>query len=353
MYERVMEPEPGIGPARCDLRRHRADTMAATPPMMEAYLSMMRASALIAAERIGLFEALAGGFVAPDALAHRLDVSEIGLGRLADLLVETGHLERRGTSLGNTPATMRWFTSRGEVDFSAGLAWTADAWTIMSELPDAVRRGAPVQLLWDRMDADPALGMRFSRYMRAFAEHLTPDLLRLVDLPADAARLLDLGGSHGIHATSLCQQYPRLHSVIIDLESALRDTETSIDAMGLGDRISVRPADIRACDWGGEYDVILYLSVAHNLYAHENQRIFRHARSVLRPGGKLIIHDYPRETTPALFGAAFGLTLMVETGTRAFTYAELWDMLTKSGFSTIARHVLLLAEKGTIIIAQA
>ena len=351
MYESIMEP--AIGPALCDIRRHRADIMVAAPPMMDAYLSMMRASALIAAERIGLFEALAAGFMAPDALAHRLDVSEIGLGRLADLLVETGHLERRGTSLGNAPATTRWFTSRGEVDFSAGLAWTADAWTIMSELSDAVRRGAPTQLLWDRMDADPALGMRFSRYMRAFAEHLTPDLLRLVEVPADAVRLLDLGGSHGIHATSLCRQYPQLHSVIIDLESALRDTETSIDATGLADRIAVRPADIRACDWGGAYDVILYLSVAHNLYAHENQRIFRHARSVLRPGGKLVIHDYPRETTPALFGAAFGLTLMVETGTRAFAYAELWDMLTKAGFSTISRHVLVPAEKGTIIIAEA
>jgi SAM-dependent methyltransferase len=350
MYESIMER--AIGPARCDRRRYRADTMVSAPPMMDAYLSMMRASALIAAERIGLFEALAAGFMAPGELAHRLDVSEIGLGRLADLLVETGHLERRGTSLGNAPATTRWFTSRGDVDFSAGLAWTADAWTIMGELPDAVRRGAPVQLLWDRMDTDPALGMRFSRYMRAFAQYLTPDLLRLVDVPADAARLLDLGGSHGIHATSLCRHYPHLHSVIVDLESALQDTERSIDATGLGDRIAVRPADIRACDWGGAYDVILYLSVAHNLYAHENQRIFRHARSVLRPGGKLVIHDYPRGTTPALFGAAFGLTLMVETGTRAFAYAELWDMLAKAGFSTISRHGLVPAEKGTIIIAE-
>ncbi len=200
---------------------------------------------------------------------------------------------------------------------------------------------------------NPALGMRFSRYMRAFAQHLTPDLLRLVDVPADAARLLDLGGSHGIHATSLCRQHPQLDCVIIDLESGLQDTERSIAAMGLGDRIAVRTADIRACDWGGDHDVILYLSVAHNLYAHENQRIFRHARSVLRPGGKLVLHDYPRETTPALFGAAFGLTLLVETGTRAFAYAELWDMLTKAGFSTIARHVLFPAEKGTIIIAEA
>ncbi len=353
MYKDIVDPEPAIRQARCSIQRRSADTVAPTLPMMDAYLSMMRASALIAAERIGMFEALAGGFKAQGALARMLDVSEIGLGRLADMLVETGHLERRGNFLGNAPATERWFTSSGEVDYSAGLAWTADAWTIMGELSDAVRRGAPVQLLWDKMDTDPALGMRFSRYMRAFAQHLTPDLLRLVEVPGDAARLLDLGGSHGIHTTSLCRQHANLDSVIVDLESALHDTEQSINAMGLGDRILVRPADIRACDWGEDYDVILYLSVAHNLYAHENQRIFRHARSVLRPGGKLVIHDYPRETTPALFGAAFGLTLLVETGTRALAYAELCDMLTKAGFSAVAQHVLSPAEKGTVIIAEA
>ena len=194
MHESIMEPEPAISQAGCRLRPRCADNMVPTLPMMDAYLSMMRASALIAAERIGVFEALAGGFMEPGELAHLLDVSEIGLGRLADMLVETGYLERRGNSLGNAPATTRWFTSRGEVDFSAGLAWTADAWTIMGELSDAVRRGAPERPLWDKMDANPALGMRFSRYMRAFAQHLTPDLLRLVDVPADAARLLDLGG---------------------------------------------------------------------------------------------------------------------------------------------------------------
>ena len=320
--------------------------------MMDAYLSMMRASALITAERIGLFEALADGAMAAGALARAVDASEIGVGRLADMLVQTGHLERRGAFLANAPATMRWFTSRGEVDYSAGLAWSADAWTIMGELAEAVRRGAPERLLWDRMDAEPALGIRFSRYMRAFAEHLTPDLLRLIEVPAGAARLLDLGGSHGVHAASLCRHHAQLDAVIVDLESALHGTAPSLRAMGLGDRIAVHPADIRDCDWGGSFDVILYLSVAHNMYAHENQRILNHARQTLRSGGKLVIHDYPRETTPALFGAAFGLTLLVETGTRAFDYAELSTMLTKAGFATIRRHVLSPAEKGAIIVAE-
>jgi hypothetical protein len=56
-----------------------------------------------------------------------LDVSELELERFADLPVATGHLERRGTSLGNTPANARWLTSRGAVSFKAALASPANA----------------------------------------------------------------------------------------------------------------------------------------------------------------------------------------------------------------------------------
>ena len=88
------------------------------------------------------------------------------------------------------------------------------------------------------------------------------------------------------------------------------------------------------------------------MHAPENARIFAHLHTVMRRGGKLILHDYPAETTPGLFGAAFGLTLLVETGTRIFDYAELSDMLARAGFSAIRKHVLAPAEKGTIIIAE-
>ena len=321
-------------------------------PMADVYLAMMQASALIAAGRIGLFEALANGPMAAGALSEAVGASEIGVLRLTDILVETGHLERRGLRLANAPTTARWFTSVGEVDYSAGLLWTADAWTMMDDLSDAVRRGGPRQLLWDKMVEEPALGVRFARYMRAFAYHLAGDLRPLVKVPQGSARLLDLGGSHGIHSISLCRQNPNLSAVVIDLDTALDGTNARIQDAGLADRISVRPADIRGCDWGEGYDVVLYLSIAHNMSAHENERIFAHVRRVLRPGGKLIIHDYPAETTPGLFRAAFGLTLLVETGTRTFAYAEFSHMLAKAGFSTLRQHVLAPADKGTIIIAE-
>ncbi|WP_420136886.1 methyltransferase [Sphingomonas sp.] len=324
----------------------------AAQPIADVYLAMMHASAVITAARLGLFEALADGPMTIEALARALDASQTGVARLSDFLVEAAMLERRGDVLVNAPDTARWFTSRGKVDYTPGLVWSADAWSIMLDLPDAVRRGEPARSLWDRMRDEPALGTRFARYMRAFAQDLSPDLLHLIDVPHEAKRLLDLGGSHGLHTLALCRRYRQLSGLIIDLESALDGTETRIRDAGLEGRIAVHAADVRACDWGEGYDIALYLSVAHNMHADENERIFTHLAKVIRPGGQLIVHDYPHETTPSLFGSAFALTLLVETGTRTYSYEEFTRMLVRAGFSAVRHHILSPADKGTIIIAR-
>jgi len=321
-------------------------------PMLDAYLSMMRASALSTAGRIGLFEVLADGPAQASELAEILAVDIVGIQRLTDFLIATGHLLRDGSSIANAPDTIRWFTRHGAIDYSPGLAWMADAWSIMDDLSESVWRGGPARLLWDRMVDDPQLGTRFSRYMCAFAEHLSPDLLAAVPVPTGPARLLDLGGSHGTHATAFCKRYPELRAVIVDLASALGGTNERIEADGLSNRVTVRADDIRAFQWGDGYDVALYLSVAHNMSLDENREIIAHLARVMRSGGVLVIHEYPRETTPAIFETAFRLTLLTETGTRTFSLIELGEMLDAAGFASYGHIVLSPPEKGTLIIAR-
>ena len=321
-------------------------------PMMGAYIPMMTASALAAAGRIGLFEQLAKGPLASSDLALFLGGSIVGMERLTDFLVALRYLERRGELIGNSPETMRWFTSRGVVDYGSGLAWTADVWNIMDDLSDAVARGGPDRSLWERMLLQPHLGEGFSRYMRAFAQHLSPDILAAVECPRAATRLLDLGGSHGHHSMAFARANPELSAVIVDLDSALTGTKALIEEEGLHDRITIRPGDVRNGDWGADYDVALYLSIAHNMSPDENRKIFCQLADVIRPGGVLVIHDYPRETTPTLFETAFRLTLLVETGTRTYSYHELSEMLTSAGFSQPQLRVLAPAEKGALIIAR-
>jgi hypothetical protein len=77
-------------------------------------------------------------------------------------------------------------------------------------------------------------------------------------------RLLDLGGSHGMHSIRFCQRYPQLGALIVDLPSALTETDATIARHGLAERIHASPGELLVHDWHGQHDVVFYLSVAHN-----------------------------------------------------------------------------------------
>lgn len=325
---------------------------AAELPMLDVYMPMMKAAAIISAGRLGLFEALADGPRDIRALAAVVGASEVGIESLAEFLAAVGYLEKHGDAFANAPGTARWFTRRGNVDYTAGLLWTAEAWEIMSGLTDAVRNGSPEKTLWEDMLERSHLGPIFSSYMRAFAHHLGADLLDKVPLSAGSLRLLDLGGSHGLHSIAFCRRYPELSAVIVDMPSALTNTEALIAQEKLSDRISLLPGNLLDGNWGEGYDVVFYLSVAHNQTSEDNRRVIRHIWQILRPGGMLLIHEYLAESPPLPFHAAFRLTLLVETATRIYSFEEISAWLGEAGFAAPMRIDLDPREKGSLIVAR-
>ena len=153
--------------------------------MVDVYLPMMKAAAIISA-----------GQLRPVRGAHPWAPHHPAAGQS-----HRGQRDRRGApgrlpggrglpptrtsgAVSNAPHTARWFTGKGGVDYTAGLLWTAESWSLMSNLTGAVRRGAPEKTLWESMQERPNWGPIFSSYMHAFAQHLGPDLLEKVPLPA-------------------------------------------------------------------------------------------------------------------------------------------------------------------------
>jgi SAM-dependent methyltransferase len=321
-------------------------------PMVDVYLPMMKAAAIIAAGQLKLFQALSNGPMTSDELAAATGASTTGISHLADFLVAVGYLtlDEHG-AFGNAKHTARWFTGKGDYDYTAGLLWSAESWGLMSHLTEAVRKGAPAKTLWESMQERPHWGPVFSRYMQAFAEHLGPDLLAKIDLPSNAHRLLDLGGSHGLHSMAFCRKYPALHAVIVDLPSALTQTVAVLEQQHLASRISVRPGNVLDGDWGDSYDAVFYLSVAHNQTAADNIKVIQHIARVLRPGGLLLIHGYLTGAPLDVYDAAFRLTLLVETATRTYSYEEIAGWLTSNGFGAPNRLDLDPREKGTLLTA--
>ncbi len=319
--------------------------------MVDVYLPMMKSAAIISAGQLGLFEALTAGPLTVEQLARKLQVSDLGIAHLAEFLAAIGYLTVSDAGFRNAPHTTRWFTQAGGVDYTAGLLWTAESWSLMGNLAAAVRAGAPEKTLWESMQDRPQWGPIFSRYMHAFARHLAPDLLEKVKLPEGTKKLLDLGGSHGLQSMSFCRAYPGLRATIVDLPSALTDTQRTLADAGLADRITVRPGNLLDGDWGENYDAAFYLSVAHNQTADDNRRVVAHLGRVIRKGGLLLIHEYLSGSPMDVYDAAFRLTLLVETATRTYSFDEISSWLADAGFEPPTRIDLHPREKGSLLIA--
>ena len=321
-------------------------------PMLDVYMPMMKSAAIISAGRLGLFEALAQGPLDLSELSGKIASSTSGTATLADFLVAIGYLEKRDELFANTASTQRWLTSAGQVDYTPGLLWTHEAWPMMGALGEAVRRGNPEKTLWQTMEEKPQLGPLFSSYMAAFAQDLGPDLLKQVPVNEQAKRLLDLGGSHGLHSIRFCQHYPQLNAVIVDLPSALKATPAAIAQANLAERIALSPGNLLEDDWGSNFDLVFYLSVAHNNTADDNRRVIQRIADSLNPGGLLVIHEYLAETPLSPFDAAFRLTLLFETGTQTHRPQDYYDWLAAAGLGEVARIDLDPREKGSLILAR-
>ncbi len=320
--------------------------------MVDVYLPMMKAAAIISAGQLGLFEALSKTALTVSELAQALDASVSGIEHLSDFLRAVGYLEFSDGRLKNAPHATRWFTRASNIDYTAGLLWTAESWTIMSHLTDAVKKGAPKRTLWESMRERPTWGPAFSKYMHAFAQHLSPDILEHVKVPQGARRLLDLGGSHGLHSIGFCRKHPQLEAVIVDLPESLTDTERIVEKAGLRGRIHLKHGNLLDGHWGENYDIVLYLSVAHNQTAADNAKVIGDIGKALNPGGMLVIHEYLTGAPMDAYDAAFRLTLLVETATRTYRLEDYQQWLQEGGFGP-AQHVLLSPkEKGSLLVAH-
>ena len=327
---------------------------------LDVYWPMMASAALITAGELGVFVALGQGPLLVEELAARIGASVNGTDKLCAVLVQTGYLERTSENkLHNSPHAQAWLAHTGAQDLNSGLRWFAHAWHVMGGLRDAVVQGQPKTVLWDLMQTNSRLGPAFAAYMKDYAASVVDAVQRAIEWPAGARTLLDVGGSHGLHAAAFCRRSPELRAVIYDLPVSLTNTRSLIAGWGLSERLRCVEGNIVSDAIAGTFDVITYFLVAHNQTDADNARIIQKLAAALNPGGMLYVYEYVREpaarytvsATEAL-ASAFDLTLLVETGTHLHTAERITAWLHAAGLGNLRRTDLQPIEKGSLFSAQ-
>ena len=203
-------------------------------------------------------------------------------------------------------------------------------------MPEAVLSGNPQRSSVSETDQESE---RESFLMGMFniASGTAPLYSKRVDL-SDCTHLLDLGGGPGTYAIHFCLNNPALKATVFDLPTTRKFAEKTIASFNLSEKIRFKGGSYLDENTGleQEYDAVWLSHILHGEGPADAASIVAQAVKALKPGGKILIHEFILDDTMdgPLFPALFALNMLIGTDQgQAYSEAQLREMLEKCGIS--------------------
>ncbi|HEY3067470.1 MAG TPA: methyltransferase [Methylomirabilota bacterium] len=299
----------------------------------------MASKALFAALNLDLFSRLADGPKSLEALAAESGIAPTRLLSLLTACVSLGLLETVPGGYANAPASTTYLVRSAPGYFGDYYRLQIDrqVYPALTRLDDALR-GARVDfygLMQDTVEAE-----RFSAAQDAGSRGPARVLAKLVDL--DGSRtLLDVGGGTGAFSVALCRRYPELTATILDFPNVRPLAERCIAAAGLEDRITFVGGDALHTKWLAPQDVVVASYLLSAIAAGDGERVVAEAFKVLRPGGRLIVHDFMVEddrTGPAAAALWLLTAVVIDPEAPSLTPGSVAALMARHGLEPVAVH---------------
>ncbi len=301
---------------------------------------------LVAALDLGVFDALARREQAGEGPADLEAIAEaVGgelrpLGALVDALVALAFLETVPAGYVLAEVTGRYLVRGGPASMVDLVAvangpmdnWPALANTVRTGRPPAPVEDDPVEFYRPLVEATfPTQHRAALRLGARIGVGRTPGL-----------RVLDLGAGAGAWSLGVLVSCPASTAVVNDLAGVVEMAGERATAMGLADRVTLRPGDYHQIEIEPRsYDLVIAAHVCRAEGPEGTRRLLRRAAAALVPGGRIIVAEYARGTTRTTnpFAARMGATLVASTTAGDTpTGPELVAALRSAGFEAIRLH---------------
>lgn len=305
--------------------------------MWDLHLSGYPLAALLAADELGVFQALADAPADLVTFASRSGFSERALRALLPMLAAMGLLVTR-TGVYSITGPTRSFLLPGSPFY-----W-GPVLERLRQLPPAhvafVRalkdqnkvESAPLNA-WESGAMPESVARMITAYMHSHSLAAAVAMARTAALRG-VRQLLDVGGGSGCYSIALAQVDPRIRCVVMDLPAVCGVARNHIASSGLEDRVSTVAVDIFRNPWPQGFDGVLFSNIFHDWDLPTCCGLAARAFESLRPGGRVFLHeallndlrDGPFTT------AAFSVQMLLQTRGQQFTFADLTEILGGAGF---------------------
>jgi cyclopropane fatty-acyl-phospholipid synthase-like methyltransferase len=257
--------------------------------------AFMGSKALFSALHVGLFTALADDGLTIEDVAKETDLDVDRATTLTTALMSLGLVVRDGDLYRNSPAAEAFLVNGRKYDFGDYLRLQIDKqmYPFMTQLEGALTGTLePDQVSsYSEWFSDPEDARLYSESQHSGSLGPGRSLAKMVDL-SEARTLLDVGGGTGAFSISLCKAYPELTSTVLDFPNVVDVGRGFVEKAGLADRISFEGGNALTSDWPGDCDVVLMSYLFSGVPGDALAGLVRRAMETLRPGGRLIVHDF-------------------------------------------------------------
>lgn len=328
------------------------------PALLLDYFATLGFRAVLAALRLGVFEALERGPSTAEAVAESIGADPCGTRSLLSVLAALDYVRLRGEHYENRPTAGRWLVTARDPEFVEATRFLEmAAFDLWAGVEQSVRTGRPQRPIYEWLEADSDRSASFQTWTRWIAKNAAPEIVRRVPLPERSERLLDVGGGHGRYAAEFCRAHPAISAVVFDLPTALESARDVAQAPEFAGRITLHAGDFLSDPLGEAYDVALLINILHGLRPDENQELLRRVRAALRPGGTVVIAEQfaGRAPGPAVraIQRLLDLNYHIALGGQTYRFADASEWLAAAGFGRPRRINLRSAPGTSLAVATA
>jgi SAM-dependent methyltransferase len=263
------------------------------PGILESWLGIMAARAVIAGTKVNIFETLAAGPLTVEEIADKCATHCRATEKLLKALVGMGCLRLKGERYA-LPRKMRpWILAEGKHSFRGQILLHELEWKWWEHCEDYVRTGQPLRVHQTMSEEEWGI---YQRGMRSGVSLPANWVARHLPLPKTARAMLDIGGSHGFFSVAICRRYPQLQATILELPEAIKHAEPLLKKEGMGDRIRYREGNALTEELRvEEYDLVFMAAVVHHFDDATNRQLVKRIGRALRPGGIVAIWEPLRQ----------------------------------------------------------
>ena len=315
-------------------------------PLFETHISATLTRAIMAGVELEIFESLEFSSLPGTDIAKRCNTDLVATSLLLDSLVACKYLALVSGRYALTSSSRRWLLRSSPNSIRDKILLQAIEWRWLTHLENFIRTGLPLDFHATMSSAERDL---YHRSMRAIAGIAGREVGWRTPVPRNARRMLDLGGSHGHFAASICRQHQQLSAKVLDLAEAIEPAAPLLAAEGLAGRVVHEACDVTKAEFGVEqYDLVFMSNLAHHLTENQNRELARKVARALRPRGIFVIQEAVRPSSPEKVGqtgALLGLyfALQSKPGVTSWTLADMRAWQADAGLSLLRAKRLFTA----------